>query len=609
MQDNYLNEIKKKISDLHKGDKRQLEVIFSNEDRVIVEAPAGFGKTTTMVSRIAYLYASGQIPNPKKVLGLTFSVNAALKIKRDIAAKLPSLLSRDNNPVLLSEKMTVTNYHGFCKMVLNKYGYLLSDLLRRKVNLFLAIGEDNLSKIPEIATLLSNTELSFLRNINESIKNSVSPSYDEIYKYNLIIIQKLLPRNYITHNAVVLLVIELFQKYESIRIFYSNYYPLVIVDEIQDTNCIAYSLLQNIISENTKLLFLGDSLQRIYGFIGALPALMNNVSKLYSMKKVTLEKNYRFKNNIRMLRLDANIRLNAQNEFYDKEYEVAEVPAYWGETQEEESKKIVAKVKAILSSNASFKIALLLRKRGDSVPILEQALKDGAINYFYGMFNDEDLEYIKFHEYCQNMLIRRLGKLRYVNSHSLRKYAKEVKDSYNTADSRMAVSLNTLLDALIEKVIKDYGDLQAEEKYDYLMDIFENRQLKQAMEYVNSPVILSTIHGSKGLEWDYVFLVDLEIWEMPSSFICRDCPNKFDRSNSAKCLFPDTTNIAFREQLLDELSLFYVAVTRARKQVYFSASRCRSNHKAGKYSCFASLPGVKLVDALQYHDNDEECYK
>ena len=35
------------------------------------------------------------------------------------------------------------------------------------------------------------------------------------------------------------------------------------------------------------------------------------------------------------------------------------------------------------------------------------------------------------------------------------------------------------------------------------------------MEYVDSQVILSTIHGAKGLEWDYVFIIDLEIWGMP----------------------------------------------------------------------------------------------
>ena len=122
-------------------------------------------------------------------------------------------------------------------------------------------------------------------------------------------------------------------------------------------------------------------------------------------------------------------------------------------------------------------------------------------------------------------------------------------------DERTAASLNKLLDALVEKVTLDYGDLQAEEKYDYLLDVFENRQLKQAMEYVESPVILSTVHGAKGLEWDYVFIIDLEIWGMPGYFICKDCGNKYDKTTAAKCRFPDVSNADFKERMRDGISI------------------------------------------------------
>ena len=67
--------IRDKITTHHGGDERQLEVIFSDSPRLIVEAPAGYGKTTTMISRIAYLFAIGGIPNPKRILGLTFSTS------------------------------------------------------------------------------------------------------------------------------------------------------------------------------------------------------------------------------------------------------------------------------------------------------------------------------------------------------------------------------------------------------------------------------------------------------------------------------------------------------------------------------------------------------
>lgn len=137
----HLAEIKAKITAQHEGDEKQLEVIFSHSPRLMVEAPAGYGKTTTMISRIAYLFASGQIPNPKRIMGLTFSVNAALKVKREISEKLPVLLGSKNNPVSVGEKVTVTNYHGFCKGVLKKYGYLIADALRKDVNSLRAIND------------------------------------------------------------------------------------------------------------------------------------------------------------------------------------------------------------------------------------------------------------------------------------------------------------------------------------------------------------------------------------------------------------------------------------------------------------------------------------
>ncbi len=54
-----LAEIKEKITIQHEGDDKQLEVIFSDSFRLMVEAPAGYGKTTTMISRLAFLFASG----------------------------------------------------------------------------------------------------------------------------------------------------------------------------------------------------------------------------------------------------------------------------------------------------------------------------------------------------------------------------------------------------------------------------------------------------------------------------------------------------------------------------------------------------------------------
>lgn len=51
------------------------------------------------------------------------------------------------------------------------------------------------------------------------------------------------------------------------------------------------------------------------------------------------------------------------------------------------------------------------------------------------------------------------------------------------------------------------------------------------------------------------------------------------------------------DAMVDELSVFYVAVTRARKQVYVSASAKRENGKQGCLSCFARISGIRIVNA------------
>lgn len=603
MHDADLAKIKEEISTQHEEDEKQLEVIFSDSLRLMVEAPAGYGKTTTMISRIAYLFTSGKIPNPKRILGLTFSVNAALKVKREVASKLPYLIGAQNSPITISEKATITNYHGFCKAVLKKYGYLISPVLRKDINLFHAIGDSEIEKQQALKAILSTDELQELKNMETAIREARMPESHTIHLYNEIIMEKLLPLDIITHNAVILFVFELFERYAEVKIFYQNFYKLIVVDEFQDTNCIAWALLEEIITDNTQLLFLGDPLQRIYGFIGALPNIMSTAAERYNMTKVVLSKNYRFRSNPEMLKLDKNIRANAATCFAPniQSDDIAKLPGFWGISQQDEAQQITSKVQALICDGAE-KIALLFRGRGKNAEVVENELSKANIPYFYGMFTDEDTEYISFHNDCQEAFIRRFGKQKAISKKALFSFSNSMKTVYSSNDGKTIDSLLKLLDALVEKVSIDYADLLPEDKYAFLLDIFENRQLKQAMEYVDSTVVLSTVHGAKGLEWDYVFLGDVERWVFPGYYTCNDCANKFVPASSCRCTLPSVLTSSLKNFILDELSVFYVGITRAKKQVYVSASAKRldyyCNEKSSMFSCMASMPGIKLVKAL-----------
>ena len=603
MYNNNLTEIEEKIKVQHEGDEKQLEVIFSDSSRLIVEAPAGYGKTTTMISRIAYLFVSGRIPNPKKILGLTFSVNAALKIKREVAGKLPLLIGAQNSPVVIGEKATITNYHGFCKGILKKYGYLLSPSLRKDVNLLRTLDDSDIEKQLELKKTVTPNELKQLKDVERIVKESCALDTQTMYTYNDIIVQKLLPLGYITHNAIIMFVLEIFMKYEEIKKFYQNFYALIIVDEFQDTNNIAWLLLDTIISAKTQLLFLGDPLQRIYGFIGALPNIMSKVVEKYNMTKIILSKNYRFRNNHEMLKLDMNIRANAATCFTPNisSENIAELPGFWGISQQNEAEQITTKVKDLMNDKTT-KIAILFRGRGKNVDVVEDELLNKQIPYFYGMFTDEDVDYVKFHDLCQETFIQRFGNQKTISKRALYSFSDSIKNIYKIKRGKTVDSLLKLLDALVEKVNIDYSDLLPEDKYTLLLDIFENRQLKQAMEYVDSQVVISTVHGAKGLEWDYVILGDLEKWIFPGYYTCSKCPNKDIPPNKCHCTLPTILPTSFREVALDELSVFYVGITRAKKQVYVSASANRldyyGNEKSSAFSCMAFMKGIHLVKAI-----------
>ena len=217
------------------------------------------------------------------------------------------------------------------------------------------------------------------------------------------------------------------------------------------------------------------------------------------------------------------------------------------------------------------------------------------------MFTDEDPDYIDFHIKCQDLFIAKFGQRKNISKQSLISFAESVSNAYATSSNKTINSLICLLGALIEKMSVDYATISAEDKYALLTDIFENRQLKQAMEYVDANIIITTIHGAKGLEWQYVFLPDTERWMFPNYYTCKGCASKYSSLKGCKCVLPTPIDANTKKLLLDELSVFYVGVTRARKQVYVSASAYRYNaygeSKDSCFSCMVSMSGIKLINA------------
>ncbi|KYD25271.1 UvrD-helicase domain-containing protein [Parageobacillus toebii] len=184
----------------------------------------------------------------------------------------------------------------------------------KNINELINVDDSTDFHLSKVDLKLSDEEKELLFNFCNAVKESKGNYINKNYIfYNEIIKNKFLEQGFISFNSIISLTIELLTKYKHIRDFYIKYFPIIIIDEFQDTNILNWFFLQMLISQQSRLLFLGDSLQRIYGFIGAVPHLMDLTLEQFNMDYIRLEKNYRFKNNNDMLLLEKNIRENAKN--------------------------------------------------------------------------------------------------------------------------------------------------------------------------------------------------------------------------------------------------------------------------------------------------------
>lgn len=584
--------VKERIIARHQGDAKQLEVVFSPSSRLLVEAPAGYGKTNTMVSKIAYMIATKQIPNPKRLLALTFSVNAAYKIKKDVTQQVPILLADTGLNINTADKIFVSNYHGFCRSVLKKYGSVFHSALK-SIDTLQSIDDSKVKENQEAIKELSYADAFFMSEYCDALKKSDATYLsNNLNKYCGVIIKDFLPAGCISYNAILTLTLKLFKDHPNVLNFYTSYYNTLLVDEYQDTNILSYQLINSLITAESKVILLGDSLQRIYGFIGAVEQLLSISEKEFKLTKIELSKNYRFASNPEMLKLDNNIRRNAENTLKPNITEDAMIDLEIATTQSLEALAVVKRSLAIIEKNQTSKVAILVKQRGVNVNAIIATFEHNKIPFFYGLFTDEDASYLSFHRKCLYEFIELIRVKETIFKKLAAEHVSRIKKHYAASTESAIAALTNLLEIFWSKLFSDFSFLSNEEKINLVKDTFEHNSLKQYIEFVEASIIISTVHAAKGLEWDFVILPDMEQDSFPNWFgLCSTCKCK------SNCKISVTSEN--ETKFLEELSVFYVAVTRARKQIFFTASKTApdkfGNDRAKNISCFLSLPGIKYL--------------
>ena len=211
--------------------------------------------------------------------------------------------------------------------------------------------------------------------------------------------------------------------------FYQSYYPAIFVDEFQDTNWLQWEFLNTLIDTSSGsfphqyIYLFGDRVQRIYGFIGAIPDIFDQAQKQYEMVVKKLLTDHRFGVDTMMGQLDQVLRGNAENIRKPSvtNFQV-NLPLACLDNQTQEATHIVDRIQRFHSEQPDATIAILVRTGigSNNTKAIYDTLRTAKIKFFYALFSDEDTEYIQFHQRCLDAWTKEMRNGKLTNFTSVR---------------------------------------------------------------------------------------------------------------------------------------------------------------------------------------------
>ncbi|MEA3330153.1 MAG: 3'-5' exonuclease [Campylobacterota bacterium] len=557
----------------------QSGAVRQTEGPVLILAGAGSGKTTTIVSRLAYLIKSLGIP-ASNTLTLTFTNKAAKEMRERSLAMIESVAY----PPLLC------TFHKFGLLFL-KFNIHLLD---RKNN-FVVIDTDDKKRIikkinHEIPTPLIASEISRYKNSlltpDDAYKQTELFNYQQIAKVYEEYEAYLLENNLVDFDDLIALTYKILNQNPELAQKTSQKYQYIMIDEYQDTNELQLKLLQILCVAHNNICVVGDDDQSIYGWRGAhIRNIMEFDQDFKGTKVFKIEENYRSKEPILKV---ANALIEHNRSRLGKKLIATRgsgdaVTILNSNDENEEARKIASKISKLIDSGISAdNIAVLYRVNVLSRSI-EEGLNRAGVAYklvgglrFYDRAEIKDLiSYIRvitnFHDDFSfkrivNKPKRGLGKASvdkielaaHANETSIYEYLKKV--SVGDLEALVRKKNAKTLKSFIEDIQK-VSEVAEESSYDFidlleetfhLKDIYKGHQdesdkilnmdefyglfrdfIKKSPqapldEFLNeltlqseqdqvegASIYMMSIHASKGLEFDHVFIIGLEEGFLP----------------------------------------------------------------------------------------------
>lgn len=594
---------------------------------LLIIAGAGSGKTRVLTFRIAHLLQQ-QHALPQNILALTFTNKAA----REMQDRIQNLIGEKASGLWMG------TFHSIFSKILRfeaeKIGYKSSfsiyDSSDSENAIKLILKELNFDpreirprtiqfKISDAKNQLIKPDMYSERFVQSTLDDITARVY-EIY------VTRLKQANAMDFDDLLVKPIELFEEHPDVLEKYQDKFRYILIDEYQDTNHAQYKVTQLLAKKYKNICVVGDDAQSIYSFRGADISNILNFKKDYEdAVEVPLEQNYRSTKYILQC-ADSIIKKNhkqIEKTLWTDNADGDTVTLLENFDERDEANRIVSHIQNLKLRHGyqNNDFAILYRTNYQS-RIFEEALRRKNIAYqlvgglsFYQrkeikdvvayltlLVNPEDEQALLriinepsrgIGNKTLNDLLKRArstGKSVWSILHNV-----ESADLYKPAKARikefvqMIENLKELLETgtpildVTKKVLEKSGYLKAlvEENSAQSLTRRDNvLELQNAIAYYQQntktpklsnflqeitlitdtdkydedkpAVTLMTVHASKGLEFPAVFIVGLE-----------------------ENLFPMGPREGEESNIEEERRLFYVAITRAQKQLFFSYSKLR----------------------------------
>lgn len=591
-------------------DEEQIEAVIKSRGKSIIVAGPGSGKTRVITYKIAYLFHLGI--KPENILLVTYTRAAA----KQMIERVKQVTNVD------TKNMLAGTFHHICNTILRKYAtvigyrndYTILDSQDSKDLLKIARSEyvqevDDRYKFPkeEVIMKIISYSCNTLTSLRESL-SEVAPYLLE-YENDIEQIWSIYSRlkkdmNAMDYDDLLVNTLQLFMTHRDILKKIAEQFQYVLVDEFQDTNKIQIDLIKALSSVHGNLIVVGDDSQSIYSFRGADFKNIKKFIEEEDTKIFKIQTNYRstaeLVNFINYLLPSNSVPKTLKS--YRKSY----LKPFIIETFDdlEQADAVVKIIKEKVEEGLNYEdIAIIYRSHSLSMAV-QQKLDVSGIPYkilsglkftetahikdiisflkiTYNIFDRiswmrilklfagiGDRTATKIYNRIEEKLMNEPTKnfLEVLETTPLSKNKDALKFLQKLFESKDKKP-NEVIDLIYEDFYKEYSYLSFDDaklrnmdierfseiasRYNSIASFLDELTLSEDVRIIESSVnekkdlvTLTTVHQAKGLEWKVVIIISVNPGDFPNGLAIKE--NKLD----------------------EEERLFYVAITRAKDELY-----------------------------------------